>query len=298
MYRINRKYVLITPAKNEEAFIEGTIQAVVMQTILPLKWIIVSDHSTDRTCEIVERYQEKYPFLELLRLNGSPERDYASKVRAFNSGYRRVRQLDYAFIGNLDADISFGSDYYERIIREFEKDPRLGIAGGFVVEKYRGKEKTFTRNLQSVGCAIQFFRRECFEQIGGYLPLKMGGEDAVAENMAKMRGWTVRTFRELKVYHHRPMGTGNWSRWKARFNQGREEYLLGYHPVFFFLKTLSRITHPPFLLGSLLTLLGYGASVVKRERRPVPGDFVRYLRRGQKQRMLNALKVVGHSLAP
>ncbi len=295
MSRENKSYVLITPAKNEEAFIADTIQSVINQTILPLRWVIVSDNSTDRTCEIVESYRQKYPFIDLLRLNSSATRDYAAKVQAFHAGYRRLRNLDYAFIGNLDADISFGENYYERLMEEFERDPALGIAGGFVWEKYNGKEKPFTRNLNSVGCAIQFFRRACFEQVGGYLPLKMGGEDAVAENLARMHGWKVRTFPEITVYHHRPMGTGNWSRWKARFNQGREEYLLGYHPLFFFLKSLSRLSCPPFLLGTCLTWLGYVNAVVKREPRPVSRDFVSFLRQRQKQRMLRALRMANDS---
>ena len=54
------KYVLITPARNEEEFIEKTILSVISQTVLPQKWIIVSDHSTDRTNEIVEKYDTQF----------------------------------------------------------------------------------------------------------------------------------------------------------------------------------------------------------------------------------------------
>jgi len=290
MFDSKESYVLITPARNEEAFIEQTIQSVISQTILPLKWIIVSDNSTDHTCDIVNHYKKEFEFIELLKLSNSSERNYASKVNAFNSGQEKLKNMQYQFIGNLDADITFADTYYQQLINEFHKDSHLGIAGGFVIEKYNGKDKNFSINLNSVGCAVQFFRRECFEQIGGYLPLKMGGEDAVAENMAKMYGWKVRTFKEIKVYHHRPMGSGNWNSWKARFNQGQEEYLVGYHPLFFLLKSLRRLTQKPYVLGSILTIFGYCAAFFKKEERPVSKYFVKYLRQSQKQRMIHVLK--------
>ena len=118
-------YVLITPARNEEAFIQLTLQSVVAQTIRPLKWVIVSDGSTDKTDEIVQSYAAKHSWIELLRMPERTERHFAGKVHAFNAGYERLKGLDYQFICSLDADISFGPDYFEFLCRSLSKARNL-----------------------------------------------------------------------------------------------------------------------------------------------------------------------------
>src|SRR5262245_17925388 len=105
-------YILITPARNEEAYIEITIQSVISQKYLPKRWIIVSDGSTDRTDEIVQKYLIENSWIELLRMPEKRERHFAAKVQCFNAGYERIKDMYYDIIGNLDADISFESDYF------------------------------------------------------------------------------------------------------------------------------------------------------------------------------------------
>ena len=100
-------YVLITPARNEEAYIEETIRSVISQTVLPKKWIIISDGSTDRTEEIIEKYIPQNPWIELIRMPERRDRQFAAKVHCFNAGYERIRDLPHDIIGSLDADISF-----------------------------------------------------------------------------------------------------------------------------------------------------------------------------------------------
>jgi glycosyltransferase involved in cell wall biosynthesis len=94
----NSTYVLITPARNEEGYIERTIQSVISQTILPLKWIIVSDGSTDRTDAIVEHYLSDHPFIKLYRRDGDAVRNFGSQVRAFRAGYEQLYGIDYDYI--------------------------------------------------------------------------------------------------------------------------------------------------------------------------------------------------------
>src|SRR6516162_6214487 len=122
-------YVLITPARNEEAFIEKTIESVIHQTVLPVKWVIVDDGSTDKTPDIVGRYSAHYPWIELVQRPQRPDRSFAAKVEAFNVGHERVNGLDYRIVGNLDADLSFDSDYFEFILSKFREDDNLGVAG-------------------------------------------------------------------------------------------------------------------------------------------------------------------------
>ncbi|MGE5411863.1 MAG: glycosyltransferase family 2 protein, partial [Clostridiales bacterium] len=166
----NKTYVLITAAKNEESFIELTIQSVIKQTRMPLKWIIASDGSTDCTDEIVKRYEQNYDFIRLVQIKNSSERNFASKVHALNLGCDLLKGIEYDFIGILDADITFEPEYYEKLINEFESNPRLGLAGGELYDYYNGDVHKMINSEISVGNAIQFFRGECFSKIGSFVP--------------------------------------------------------------------------------------------------------------------------------
>jgi len=153
---------------------------------------------------------------------------------------------------------------------------------------YKNKQiKLNTRN-DTVGCAIQMFRRKCYEEIGGYLPLKIGGEDAAAEILARMKSWEVRAFPELEVLHNRAMGSGIWNVWESRYYAGVENYHLGYHPLFFLLKSISRITERPAFFGSILMLSGYLWSSIRSTKRMVSDDFIQFLRNEQRQNMKSA----------
>src|SRR5687768_3285338 len=169
--RCPMKYVLITPARNEETLIEKTFVSVCAQTSPPLRWVIVDDGSTDRTAEIVERYAKRFPWIELVRRPQHIDRSFAAKVHAFNAGFERVRSLQFDVIGNQDADISFEPDYMEFLMRKFGEDPRLGVAGTPFTEEcgYDTAKDSFEgENYVAGGC--QLFRYQCFTDIGGYLP--------------------------------------------------------------------------------------------------------------------------------
>src|SRR5579862_7463392 len=116
-------YVLITPARNEAQFIEETIKSVVAQTVRPLKWVIVSDGSTDATDDIVNRYAADNPWIDLVRMPERSERHFAGKVHAFNAGHDRLRDLQYEVIGSLDADISFDHDYFSFLLQKLAESP-------------------------------------------------------------------------------------------------------------------------------------------------------------------------------
>ncbi len=190
------RYVIITPARNEAQFIELTLQSMVGQTLRPLKWVIVSDGSTDGTDEIVRKYAADNPWIELLRMPERRERHFAGKVYAFNAGYAKVKDLNPDVIGNLDADVSFGSEHFRHIVSKFA-EPSANWA---LWERHSAKELfqydyRFT-NIENVWGGCQLFRRECFEDIGGYMPLKGGCIDHIAVVSARMKGW--KTERSLK----------------------------------------------------------------------------------------------------
>jgi biofilm PGA synthesis N-glycosyltransferase PgaC len=275
-------YALVTPAKNEEACIQGTIEAVVSQAVLPQRWIIVSDGSVDRTDEIVRTYAQKYSFIQLLRIGEKRQRDFGSKVRAFAAGYDQLQGTSFEFVGNLDADVTFDRSYYEQVLQKFRANPKLGVGGGIVSELVGNR---FVKQIQSarysVAGAVQLFRRDCYEAIGGYVPISRGGIDAAAEIMARMHGWEVQTFPEIHVRHHRRMSTGGATILQTRFRRGISNYILGYHPLFQIAASLSRLGEKPFLIGSTCTLFGYGWSCLRKYKRALPGDVVRFLRAEQ-----------------
>jgi biofilm PGA synthesis N-glycosyltransferase PgaC len=278
-------YVIITPARNEEAYIEKTIQSVISQTVPPQKWVIVSDGSTDRTDDIVKRYAAMYSWIKLVRMPEHRDRHFAAKVQAFSAGYQKVKDLQYDIIGNLDADLSFDKDYIEFLLSKFSEYPELGVAGTpFVEDNSQGYDYRFT-NIEHVSGACQLFRRKCFEEIGGYTPIKGGGIDWVAVTSARMKGWKTRTFTEKTIFHHRKMGTGKGHVLKARFRLGKEDYYLGSHPLWELFRVIYQMKHQPFILGGVFLFLGYFSALLRRMERPIPPDLIKFYRKEQMQRL-------------
>jgi hypothetical protein len=189
-----------------------------------------------------------------------------------------LKKLEYGFVGNLDADVSFNSDYYEKIIGKFGLDAKLGLAGGVIYEEDNGRfESRRFNTIRSVAHACQTFRRECFESISGYIPLPFGGSDTVAEVMARMKGWKVRAFPEIRVFHHRRT-CGAEGALKGGFRQGLMDFSIGCHPLFEILKCVARWRARPYLLYAGMRLTGFCWGKIRREKKIVPEDFVRYLR--------------------
>jgi glycosyltransferase involved in cell wall biosynthesis len=277
-------YVLITPARNEERFIELTIKSVVAQTVRPLKWAIVSDGSTDRTDVIVQRYVLDHPWIELVRMPERRERNFAGKVQAFNAGYARMAGLKYDIIGNLDADVSFDAEYFEFLLGKFAENPRLGVAGTPYREGSFQYDYRFT-SIEHVSGQCQLFRRECFEEIGGFVPRKIGGVDLVAVTTARMKGWQTRTFPEKPYYHHRKMGTAAQGNLIVPYRVGQTDYVLGSHPVWEFFRCIYQLTRPPILLGGSLRLVGFFWAMTRRVQKQVSADFVRFRREEQMRRL-------------
>jgi glycosyltransferase involved in cell wall biosynthesis len=282
-------YVLITPARNEAAFIEKTIQSVIAQTVRPKRWVIVSDGSTDGTDEIVEKYLPDHDWIELLRLPERKERNFAAKVNAFNAGYAKVRELAFEVIGNLDADVSFGEDYLAYVIQQFEAMPRLGVAGTHYIEGDFHSYKDSYINVHHVNGQCQLFRRACFDDIGGYVPIRGGGIDWVAVTTARMKGWVTYAFSERTFYHHRKMGTAGNSELKARFHYGKKDYFLGGHPLWQVFRCGFQMTKKPYVLGGVCLLSGYVWSWATRHERPISPELMRFHRREQLARLKKLL---------
>ena len=258
---------------------------MISQTVLPTRWVIVSDGSTDRTDDIVKGYLPAHPWMQLIRMPERKERHFAAKVHAFNAGYERVKRTGCDIIGNLDADLSFEADYIEFLLDKFSTDPVLGVAGTpFVEDASQPYDYRFT-NVEHVSGACQLFRRECFDAIGGYKPIKAGGIDWVAVTTARMKGWKTRTFTEKTIFHHRTMGTGKGNILMARFRLGKEDYYEGSHPLWELFRAVYQMKFSPRFLGGLLILSGYIAAFLQRMERPVTPELIAFYRQEQMQRL-------------
>ena len=283
-------YVLVTPAHNEEAFIEKTIQSVIAQTVLPLKWVIVDDGSTDKTREIIGRYLSQNSWMELVELPQRRDRSFAAKVTAFNAGYEKVKNLRFDVIGNMDADISFGPDHLEFLIRKFAEDPTLGVAGTVFREEGYNSETDSFEGRKHVSGQCQLFRKQCWDEIGGYIPHRAGGIDWMAVVTARMKGWKTESFRERYFFHHRHLGTAERSVLASSFSYGEKDYYLGGHPVWEMFRVAYRTTKRPYIVDGLALGLGYCYAFVRRTPRPVSDELMAFHRKEQMEKLKTILK--------
>jgi glycosyltransferase involved in cell wall biosynthesis len=289
MSEMQLTYVLVTPARNEETFIEGTIRSVIAQTVRPKKWVIVSDGSTDGTDAIVQRHANEHSWIQFVRAPEHRDRQFAAKARCFAMGYEHLQSLQFDLVGNLDADITMGSDYYEFLLGKFAECLNLGVAGTpFVEDASQPDNHSYAHgvaNLTHVSGACQMFRRKCFTDIGGYPLIKGGAIDWIAVTTARMRGWETRTFLEKICYHHRKIGTGNHSPALVRFHYGRKAYYVGGHPLWETLRGFFQIKEAPLLVGGFFFLAGYWWASISRMHRPVSSELIAFHRAEQLTRL-------------
>jgi glycosyltransferase involved in cell wall biosynthesis len=280
------KYVVITAAKNEEAFIANTLESVVAQTRLPEHWIIVDDGSSDRTAAIVAGYVDRYPWIELVQRAPRANRTFAGKAHAVNDSLERLRPVAFDVVVNLDADVSFESDYMEFLLQKFADDPRLGVAGTpFTQEGGYDSTRDSFEGGQYVAGPCQLFRKRCFREIGGYVPNAAGGVDWIAVMTARMKGWKVQSFADKRFHHHRSMGTAERGPVAALFSYGEKDYYLGGSAVWQLCRVAFRMTKKPFVIGGLALLAGYAWAALTRTKRPVSPELIRFHRRDQMQKL-------------
>lgn len=282
----DRAYILITAARNEEDYIQNTIECVLSQTIKPIKWVIVSDGSIDQTDDIIKKYSEKYNFITFIKKDDKNiGGGFISKVNAIRTGYNKLVGLEYSFIGILDADVTFNERYYQDILVKFEQNLKLGIGGGFIYEESNGKFRSrASNNKRSVAGAIQLFRNECYKIIGGHAPLKYGGEDWLCEIKARMRNWEVEAFPELIVFHHK-RSTLRRGIGCEIFRQGQMDYCFGSNLFFEILKCIRRSKERPYIMHMLIRMAGFIWATFYEKEKPIADEIIKYLRMEQKERI-------------
>lgn len=290
MNTAERHYVLLTPVKNEESTIGTTIDSVVNQSLLPTEWIIVSDGSTDQTDPMVEAAARLHPWIRLIQLPIRPTRSFSAVVHATETGVKALKSKEYEYLGLLDADVRFGPNYFERLIELFEQNPSLGLAGGMVVDVGTSKNQR-PRNVQDVPGAVQFFRRTCFDSLGGLVAIPEGGWDALTCAKARMNGFETKLFPELVVDHLKPRNISEGGAIRRKYQLGVRDYALAYHPVFEFVKCVGRTAESPFLFAAIARFIGFCMASFRRQPRLFAPDLVEFIRQEQVRRLRRILRL-------
>lgn len=283
------KYVLITAARNEESFIARTLDSVTRQTKLPAHWVIVDDGSTDRTAEIIQGYAMRFPWISIIHRANRQGRNFGGKADAINTGFKFIEGSQFDVIGNLDADVSFDPDFMEFLMRKFAADPQLGVAGTPYVEGDFDSARDSFEGEKYVAGQVQLFRRQCFEEIGGYQKSPAGGVDWIAVMTARMKGWKTRSFDEKRFKHHRLMSSAERGMIAAYFSYGQKDYYLGGSPLWQIFRVGYRMAKKPLLVGGMAVMAGYCAAAITGMKRPVSAELIRFHRHNQMKKLKNII---------
>ena len=279
-------YVVVSPVRDEEQYIETTLQSMVSQTVKPARWIVVDDGSADRTAEIVERYTREHSWISLVRLPRQARRNVGSPVvRAFNTGFEQLEQGAFDFVVKLDCDLRIPPEYFERLLQRFEKDHKLGIASGVYRELQGTAWQPVPMPDYHAAGACKVIRARCFEEIGGFVVSR--GWDTVDEIRAQTLGWRTLHFPDLAFDHLKPEGSSRGSSYTSRLH-GEVYYLTGGSLSFFLLKVTHRILagKPPLLAG-LMLLAGYVKPLILGKKRLVTKAEALFYKRTLQKRVWN-----------
>lgn len=273
------KFVMVTPVRDEEAYLPFTIASVLSQTVRPAEWVIVDDGSKDKTGQIIDDYAREFPWIRAVHRQDRGHRKWgAGIIEAFYAGFDALTCTDWEYMCKLDGDLSFDSEYFGEIFERFAQDSRLGIAGGYLYHLENGVKTIEQHPRFHVRGGVKVYRRGCWDALGG---LWVGpGSDTVDEVKANMLNWSSRSFPELELQHHRWTGAA-YGRWGGVVKNGKTDYVSGYHPLFVLAKAGRRLFQRPYLLGSLALVYGYVQARVQRIPQVDDPPLIRYLRHQQ-----------------
>jgi len=278
------RYLIISPVRDEEKYLQFTFESVSAQTVRPLAWVIVDDGSSDNTGQIADGFAAQHPWIQVVhRGNRGFRKAGGGVIEAFYDGFHAAREKDWDFVVKLDGDLTLPNDYFEKCFAYFERDPQLGIAGGALYHNFDGRMELEVVPKFHVRGATKIYRRACWEAIGGLH--KVTGWDTIDETKANMLGWRTQTLKDVHLLHHRFTGTAE-STWKGMVKNGVSDYIAGYHPLFMLVKCLSRVRRRPHVMGPLGLFWGYWKGHLTRAPRVDDAELIRYLRQQQMRRLM------------
>lgn len=275
-------YVLISPCKDEGKYIEKTLLSISKQTIQPVQWIIVDDGSTDNSMEIVKKYQSIMPYIKIVSRAPQTGRNVgAGVIMAFNEGLPAI-DVDYDFICKFDVDLDLAPKYFEILMQRMDADPLLGTCSGkaYYIDEATGETRSeLCGDEASVGMT-KFYRRECFEQIGGFV--EQVGWDGYDCHLARWNGWRALSWDEpedLRFIHLRPMGSSQKNIYRGRVRHGKGQYHQGTHPLFFLASSAFRsFKQKPYLTGTFYSIYGYVKAAIDGEKHFGTPEITKFIR--------------------
>jgi biofilm PGA synthesis N-glycosyltransferase PgaC len=283
------RYAIITPVRDEEKYIEATLECILRQTILPVEWVVVDDGSTDRTGVLLDRYAAQHAWIRVIhRANRGFRKSGGGVVEAFYEGYHSLQSNDWEFIVKLDGDLTFAPEYFEKCFEHFIKEPKLGIGGGEIHHDISGQLKLEANPRFHVRGATKIYRKSCWEAIEGLWPA--AGWDTIDEVKANMLGWKTYSFPELQLLHHRFTGTEE-GLLRDRVKHGVASYVSGYHPLYVAASCLYRIPQRPYVIGSAAIMYGFLKAHFTRPPRLEERSYLAYVR-GQQLRRLCGMESI------
>lgn len=278
-----RRYLLVTPCRDEAKYARRTLDSIAAQAVPPALWIIVDDGSTDETPAILAEYAAKLPYLKVIRREDRGFRKLGGGViDAFYHGYDSVNPDDFDYVCKLDLDLDLPPTYFESLVQRMESEPRVGTCSGKPYFKNAAGELISEKcgDENSVGM-VKFYRTKCFKQIGGFIRELMW--DGIDCHRCRMLGWLAVSWDdpELRFEHLRPMGTSHKNWWTGRVRHGVGQYYMGTSPAYILASAVYRMTRPPLIVGGIAMLWGYFRSMVQRRPRYGDASFRRFLRNYQ-----------------
>lgn len=300
----SRVYLLVSPCRNEAEYMRRTLDSVVAQSVQPARWVIVDDGSSDETPQILAEYAARHPFIQVVTRADRGHRAVGPGViEAFYHGLEHVDVVQYPYLCKLDLDLDLPPRYFEILMQRMEENPRIGSCSGkpwFRTESGRWISEKCGDEM-SVGMT-KFYRRTCFEQIGGFVREVMW--DAIDCHKARQLGWIVVSWNDdaLRFEHLRPMGSSQKSVFTGRRRHGFGQYYMGSDPAYFVATGLYRMAHPPYVLGGLATLQGFLGAWMRGETQHDDADlrdFIRdYQRRALRRGKARAVAEIEAERAP
>jgi len=280
----NRKYVVISPCRDEVEYMRRTLDSVMAQSIPPALWVVVDDGSTDGSPAVLESYRARIPYLKVVRRANRGRRSVGPGViDAFYAGLATVALEEFDYVCKLDLDLDLPRRYFERQMERMDSNPRLGTTSGkpYFVDAATGKlVAEVCGDEMSVG-ATKFYRVQCFREIGGFVRQVMW--DGIDCHRCRMLGWIAESVDEeaSRYIHLRPMGSSHKGIWAGRVRTGYGQYFMGTAPVYFLASTIFRLPKHPIFVGSIAMLWGYVSSALRGVERYDDLEFRKFLRRYQ-----------------